>query len=80
VHSRGSGMCGMAAKPKVVRRLISFPTKHRAKRTCEPCGRGSCEIYRCHCQGFGTNRNQDGKGGRFLDRALLLLLSPRFPF
>jgi hypothetical protein len=29
---------GMAAEAKVVRQLISFPTKQRAKRTCEPCG------------------------------------------
>jgi hypothetical protein len=26
---------GVAAEPKVVRRLISFPNKHRAERTCE---------------------------------------------
>jgi hypothetical protein len=53
---------GMAAELKVVRSEISFLTKHRAKRTCEPCGRSSCEIYRCHCQGFGTNKSQAGKG------------------
>jgi hypothetical protein len=40
---------GVAAEPKVVLRLISFPNKHRAERTCEPYGRSSCEIYRCHC-------------------------------
>jgi hypothetical protein len=56
---------GMAAEPKVVQQLISFPTKHRAKRTCEPCGRSSCEIYKCHCQGFETNKNLAGKGGDF---------------
>jgi hypothetical protein len=40
---------GVAAEPKVVWRLISFPNKHRAERTCEPYGRSNCEIYRCHC-------------------------------
>jgi hypothetical protein len=35
---------GMAAEPEVARRLISFPTKHRAKHTWKPCWRSSCEI------------------------------------
>ncbi len=56
---------GVAAEPKVVRWLISFPTKHRAKRTCEPYGRSSCEIYRCYCQGFETNKNWGRKGATF---------------
>jgi hypothetical protein len=56
---------GMAAQLKVVRRLVSFPTKHRAKHTCEPCGYSSCEIYRCHYQGFGRNKNQGRKGVTF---------------
>jgi hypothetical protein len=43
----------------------SFPNKHRAECTCEPYGHSSCEIYRCHCQGFETNRNRGGKGGNF---------------
>jgi hypothetical protein len=55
----------LAAEPKLVRRQSSFPTKHRVKRTCEPCWRSSCEIYRCHCQGFETNENPGGKGGDF---------------
>ncbi len=52
---------GMAAEPEVAWRLISFQTKHRAKHTCELCRRCSCEIYKCHCQGFEMNRNQGGK-------------------
>jgi hypothetical protein len=52
---------GMATKLEVAWRLISFLTKHRAKRTCEPCGRSRCEIYKCHCQGFEMNRNQGGR-------------------
>jgi hypothetical protein len=56
---------GMAAELKVVQRQVSFPTKHRVKHTCEPCGRNSCEIYRCHCQGFGTKKSQGWKGGIF---------------
>jgi hypothetical protein len=55
----------LAAEPKVVRRRVSFPTKHRVKRTCEPYGRSNCEIYTHHCQGFGKSRNQGGKGGDF---------------
>ncbi len=59
---------GMAAEPKVVWRLVSFLTKHRAKHTCEPCGHSSCEIYRCHYQGFGRKINQCRKGGNFWSR------------
>ncbi len=55
----------VAAEPKVVWRLISFPNKHRAECTCEPYGRSSCEIYRCHCQGFERNRNLGGRGATF---------------
>jgi hypothetical protein len=55
----------MAGEPKWVRQLFSFSTKHSVQHTCEPCGRSSCEIYRCHCQWFGTNKNQGGKGGDF---------------
>jgi hypothetical protein len=43
---------GMAAEQKEVQWLDCFPTKHRVKHTCEPCVCNSCEIYRCHCQGF----------------------------
>jgi hypothetical protein len=53
----------VAAEPKVVRRLISFPNKHRAECTCEPYGRSSYKIYRCHCQGFERNRKIWGGGG-----------------
>jgi hypothetical protein len=56
---------GMIAEPKVIRWLISFLTKHRAKHTCEPCGHSCCEIYKCHCQGFGMNKSQGRKGGDF---------------
>jgi hypothetical protein len=42
---------GVAAELVRVRRLFSFPTKHRVKYTCEPCGRSSCEIYTPFCQG-----------------------------
>jgi hypothetical protein len=55
----------VSAEPKTVRRPVSFPNKHRAECTCEPYGRSSCEICRCHCQGFGTNRNLVGRGGDF---------------
>jgi hypothetical protein len=40
---------GLAAKPKVAWRKVSFPTKHRAEHTCEPYGRNNCEIYTRHC-------------------------------
>jgi hypothetical protein len=56
---------GLAAEPKGVRQQVSFLTKHRQKYTCEPCGHSSCEIYRCHCQGFERSKNQGGKGASF---------------
>jgi hypothetical protein len=34
MDGRGSGMCGEATEPKVVRRQISFPTMDRAECTC----------------------------------------------
>jgi hypothetical protein len=55
----------VAAEPVRVRRLFSFPAKHRVKYTCEPFRRSSCEIYTRHCQGCETNRNQNGKEGDF---------------
>ncbi len=70
---------GLAAEPKVVWRQSSFPTKHRVKHTCEPCGRSNCEIYTRCCQGFKRNKNQGGKGVQLLEWALLLRLSPLFP-
>jgi hypothetical protein len=69
---------GMAAEPEVAQRLISFPTKHRAKHTCETCGRSSCEIYKCHCQGFEINRNQGGKGATF-SAGVATLFVPSLP-
>jgi hypothetical protein len=56
---------GLAAELKGARRQASFPSKHRAKQTCEPYGRNNCEICSCHCQGFGRNKNPGGKGGKF---------------
>jgi hypothetical protein len=52
VHSRGSGVCWIGHELKVVQWQAFFPTKHRVKHTCEPCGRSNYEIYTRHCRGF----------------------------
>jgi hypothetical protein len=56
---------GLAAEPKMVRRQISFPTKHRVEHTCEPYWCSNCEICTRHCQGSETNENLGGRGGTF---------------
>jgi hypothetical protein len=56
---------GMASEPKGVQRQFSFPTKHRLKHSCEPCGHNNCEIYKRHCQAFEKSKSQSGKGGDF---------------
>ncbi len=68
---------GLAAESKVIWRQASFLTKHRVERTCEPYWGSNCEIYTRHCQGFEPHKS-GWEGGRLLEQALLLLLSPLF--
>ncbi len=56
---------GLAAKPKVVRRQTSFPTKHKVEHTCEPYWRSNCEICTRHCPVLKGMKIWAGEGATF---------------